>query len=105
MSQILRLKGGCALSAFRLNKLLQSAAAFVPRVSRITAEYWHFVQVDRPLNDSERARLERILSYGPASGRTDSRGDLLLVVPRIGTISPWSSKASDVAHHCGLSMV
>ncbi len=56
----------------------------------------------RSLSASERALLERLLTYGPAPSGTPPRGELLLVVPRIGTISPWSSKATDIARQCGL---
>jgi phosphoribosylformylglycinamidine synthase len=105
MSQILRMRGRNALSSFRLGKLLRSASAAVPRISRLHAEYWHFVQVARALSDAENARLERVLSYGPADGPAAARGDLMLVVPRIGTVSPWSSKATEIARHCGLDAV
>jgi phosphoribosylformylglycinamidine synthase len=104
MSQLIRLRGRTALSAFRLKKLLQSISAAAPQVS-IEAEFWHFVKVDRPLTDEEMTRLERILTYGPQGWAATESGKLLLVVPRIGTISPWSSKATDIARHCGLQMV
>ena len=105
MSQILRLRGSNALSAFRLGKLFQSFSSSVSRVSGIGAEFWHFVQLARPLVADESARLERILAYGPAPEAGTYAGELVLVVPRIGTISPWSSKATDVARHCGLEAV
>jgi phosphoribosylformylglycinamidine synthase len=105
MSQILRLRGRSALSAFRLSKLSRSATAAVSRLSSIHAEYWHFVQVARTLSAVESARLERLLTYGPADAPGAMRGDLILVVPRIGTVSPWSSKATDIARHCGLESV
>ena len=81
MSQILRLKGGAALSTFRLNKLLDSASSAVSRVSRIHAEFWHFVQVDGRLAAEEDAKLARILAYGPANAAVEARGELMLVVP------------------------
>ena len=102
MSHILRLRGSVALSAFRLDKLLESASSAVPRVSRIRAEFWHFVEAARPLEAEERARLERLLAYGPVSAPIEPQGELMLVVPRLGTMSPWSSKATDIARHCGL---
>jgi phosphoribosylformylglycinamidine synthase len=105
MSQILRLRGRNALSAFRAAKLSQSVTAAVPRVTRIHAEFWHFTQLARALSKDETARLERVLTYGPEAAAVESQGELLLVVPRIGTISPWSSKATDIARHCGLDMV
>ncbi|MBI3041368.1 MAG: phosphoribosylformylglycinamidine synthase [Betaproteobacteria bacterium] len=105
MSQILRLKGRNALSAFRSSRLLQSTTEAVPRLSGIHAGFWHFVELERALTDAESGRLERILTYGPAGSAGETRGDLLLVVPRPGTISPWSSKATDIARHCGLERV
>jgi phosphoribosylformylglycinamidine synthase len=104
MSQLIRLKGRNALSAFRLKKLLQSVRAKGVR-PRVEAEHWHFVRVSRPPTPDEASRLERILAYGAATGFVEGRGKLLLVVPRIGTISPWSSKATDIAHRCGLAFV
>ena len=105
MSQILRLRGGAALSAFRLAKLLQSVSIAVPRVSRVNSEFWHFVEIDRPLTADDRARLERLLAYGPASRSAEHRGEMILIVPRLGTVSPWSSKATDIARNCGLAAV
>src|SRR5687768_3682962 len=105
MSQISRLRGRNALSAFRAAKLSQSITAAVPRVARVHAEFWHFAQASRALSRDETARLERILTYGPASAPVEGQGELMLVVPRIGTISPWSSKATDIARQCGLEAV
>ena len=104
MSQLLRLRGRSALSAFRLSKLIRSLPGELTHV-RIAAEFWHFVQLARPLQAEEQRRLERILTYGPSTEAVSESGELLLVVPRIGTISPWSSKASDIARHCGLPAV
>lgn len=105
MSQILRLRGGAALSVFRHEKLLRSASSSVSRLSELRADYWHFVELERPLAAGENGRLQRILTYGFAAAADEPRGELLLVVPRVGTISPWSSKATDVAQHCGLAPV
>jgi phosphoribosylformylglycinamidine synthase len=81
MSQTIRLRGSVALSAFRLEKLLQSASSAVPRVSGIRSEFWHFVEIDRPLAAEERSRLERLLAYGPVTSSAEPPGELLLVVP------------------------
>ncbi|HET9404334.1 MAG TPA: phosphoribosylformylglycinamidine synthase, partial [Burkholderiales bacterium] len=105
MPHISRLRGRNALSAFRAAKLSQSIIAAVPRVSGIQAEFWHFAALSRAVSKDETARLERILAYGPEAIGVESQGDLVLVVPRIGTISPWSSKATDIARHCGLEAV
>jgi len=105
MSQVLRLRGRSALSAFRLGKLLQSATAAVPRISGIEAAFWHFARLRRALCADELKRLERILTYGPGASPVSEHGELVLVVPRLGTLSPWSSKATDIARHCGLEAV
>jgi len=104
MSQLIRLRGRSAISAFRLQKLLQKVASAVPDL-RLDAEYWHFVLLRGELTRAERERLERVLTYGPRCAPSLSEGTLQLVVPRIGTISPWSSKATDIARHCGLGKV
>jgi phosphoribosylformylglycinamidine synthase len=104
MSQLIRLRGRSALSPFRRNKLLQNTASLISGID-LDAEYWHFVMLSGELSAAEHARLERILTYGPSIAPRLQQGVLLLVVPRIGTISPWSSKATDIAHHCGLPQV
>jgi phosphoribosylformylglycinamidine synthase len=105
MSLIIRLRGSNALSAFRATKLSQFVTAAVPRVTAIQAEFWHFAQLSRALSRDETARLERVLTYGPESFAVEARGELMLVVPRLGTISPWSSKATEIARHCALEAV
>ncbi len=108
MAEILSLAGRPALSPFRVAKLLAglSQAHSAHRVASLTATYWHFVELARPLAATERDTLERILTYGPAPHEAGDRGGAeLLVVPRPGTISPWSSKATDIAHNCGLDAV
>jgi len=101
---VLKLRGRSALSPFRLEKLQNAVDRVLPR-ARVSAEFWHFVQAQRPLNDIERQRLERLLTYGPRAGAVEEDGELLLVVPRPGTISPWSSKATDIARHCSLEAI
>ncbi|WP_342754030.1 phosphoribosylformylglycinamidine synthase [Pantoea sp. MBD-2R] len=103
MMEILR--GSPALSAFRVTKLLaRFQDAHLP-VSDIYAEYVHFADVSAPLNGDEKARLQRLLKYGPSLAEHTPEGRLLLVTPRPGTISPWSSKATDIAHNCDLPQV
>ena len=102
MPTILTLRGTTALSAFRLDKL-NSQLAGVHRSLRIaSAEYRHFAELDRTLSGDQLSILQRLLEYGEASAHAADEGSLLLVVPRVGTISPWSSKATDIARHCGL---
>ena len=103
MMEILR--GSPALSAFRINKLLARFQAANLPVSAIYAEYIHFADLNAPLSADDRERLARLLKYGPSLNSHTPTGKLLLVTPRPGTISPWSSKATDIAHNCGLAQV
>src|SRR5438034_934576 len=107
MAELLSLRGRTALSSFRITKLFQALSAARPghRIAGITATFWHFVEVARALTENERDRLDRLLTYGPRTDDAAPTGALLLVVPRPGTISPWSSKATDIAHNCGLDAV
>jgi phosphoribosylformylglycinamidine synthase len=101
---VLRFRGARALSAFRLAKLVQELKKAQPAVRGVAAEFWHFVEADAAPDAGERALLERLLRYGtPPAG--DPEGEKFLVVPRLGTISPWASKATDIARNCGLGGV
>jgi phosphoribosylformylglycinamidine synthase len=105
--RLLVLPGAPALSGFRIEKLLARIAALEPAVSDLTSRFVHFADLARPLSDPELRILKQLLTYGPRIGAAvhGSEGERLLVVPREGTISPWSSKATDIAHVCGLSAV
>lgn len=102
---MLELIGSMALSGFRKQRLLKKATQVVPRVSDINAEYIHFVDVDDELAASDLEKLKRVLTYGPKKDAIKHSGVRLLVVPRASTLSPWSSKATDIAQHCGLDQV
>jgi phosphoribosylformylglycinamidine synthase len=102
---ILQLTGPPALSAFRLAKLSERLAALEPAVHSLAARFVHFVELAAPLPAAERAVLARLLEYGPALPQPADGGQCLLVAPRAGTISPWSSKATDIARVCGLESV
>ncbi len=105
---MLSLPGPAALSAFRIAKLLTRLAALDPSIQALASQFVHFVDTERALTSREAAILGRLLEYGP---RLDGLapeapdGQLLLVVPRAGTVSPWSSKATDIARVCGLGAV
>jgi len=104
---MLQLTGPPALSAFRIVKLLERLRPLEAAISGLDARFLHFIDVTRPLTASEQAILAQLLTYGPRlpeSAGTD-HGERLLVVPRLGTISPWSSKATDIAQVCGLTAV
>ncbi len=99
------LRGAPALSAFRVNKLMQACRDAQLPVTELYAEYTHFAHLSAPLSEQHSQQLAQILTYGPRMEEHTPEGKLLLVVPRPGTISPWSSKASDIARNCGLSEV
>lgn len=103
---MLQLRGAPALSAFRHAKLLATLRASVPEITELYAEYVHFVDVEGDLGPAEHALLEQLLDYGPSYAEERlTEGLAVLVVPRIGTQSPWSSKATDIAHNCGLTQI
>jgi len=103
---MLILRGAPALSSFRSEKLLASLQSRVPGVTRVSAEYVHFADLDAPLSDAQQQVLAQLLTYGPkAESEVAESGELFLVVPRPGTISPWASKATDIARNCGLTEV
>jgi len=102
---ILRLPGPPALSSFRTEKLLAEIQAAVPNIVGISANYEHIVDLNDDLSASELDVLQELLRYGPALSEAHISGVQFLIVPRLGTISPWSSKATDIAHNCGLEKV
>jgi phosphoribosylformylglycinamidine synthase len=114
-SLFLTLRGPIALSPFRLEKLVKPLTAAHPEIRGLSAEFVHVVSLAQPLSADERSVLEKLLTYGTYSikveegrafsGKNGSNAPPILVFPRIGTISPWASKATDIAHNCGLANV
>ena len=102
MSTVLKFRGAQALSEFRRAKLLPRLEDIHPGTRSLAAEFWHFVEADAVPQPGERALLERLLRYGRPLAGEHCRETPILVVPRLGTISPWSSKATDIARNCGL---
>ncbi len=102
---MLALRGAPALSAFRHEKLLSVIQATVPEVTGLYAEFMHFADLSEQLSAEQQEVLQQILRYGPKADVQEPSGDLFLVIPRLGTISPWSSKATDIVHNCGLQMI
>lgn len=102
---MLQLPGGLALSEFRKNKLLTSLQNVVPAVTDIQANYMHFVETENALDDNASQVLDSLLHTESLTELSGNDVHTFLVIPRPGTISPWSSKASDIAHNCGLSDV
>ena len=102
---MLLIPGPPALSGFRLEKLLRRIQALEPTVKALRADFEHYVATHAPLAAAEQTVLEQLLTYGVERPRAAGCGQSLWVVPRLGTISPWSSKASDIARLCGLPSV
>ncbi len=96
-------EGGNALPDFRAQALLARLQAVAPRVTAVAARHVHWVASASELTREEHDKLAALLRYGDAyAGTVD--GTLIVVAPRLGTVSPWASKATDIAHNCGLAL-
>jgi phosphoribosylformylglycinamidine synthase len=102
---MLPIPGPPALSDSATAKTLDRLRRDNPAVASLYAEFVHFVDLDGALTPAERFVLDKLLQYGPRRERRTPFGHSLLVVPRVGTISPWSSKATDIARICALAHV
>ncbi|MEY3696272.1 MAG: phosphoribosylformylglycinamidine synthase, partial [Pseudomonadota bacterium] len=101
---MLILPGANALSAFRIQRLLAQLKAFEPAITSVSGRYLHFVDSTAELSEDDTQRLMAMLTYGePFEGQTE--GEPFIVLPRFGTISPWASKATDIAHNCGMAHI
>ena len=105
--QVILLSGSSALSAFRTQRLLDQFAALDLPIAGVQARYEHVILAAGDLESDELARLGALLDYGvPLQAPMALDGALVLrVYPRLGTVSPWASKATDIAHNCGLTKV
>ena len=104
--QTLILDGGNALSEFRIQQLLPRLQVICPDVTGLSGHFLHLVASESPLSDDAQKVLASLLTYGdPAVPTANSKLDWhLCVSPRLGTVSPWASKATDIAHNCGLTV-
>ena len=104
---MLILPGSNALSAFRKHRLLAQLQAAAPAVTGIDSHFVHFVDSAAALDDAEQARLAAMLTYGEPAAAPAEGGAVeeFFVIPRFGTISPWASKATDIAHNCGMAQI
>jgi len=95
--------GGNALSPFRAQQLQPALEAIHPKIAAIAARFVHLVATDAAPTPEQQERLTALLTYGdPYQGPLD--GAAIIVTPRLGTVSPWASKATDIAHNCGLPL-
>jgi phosphoribosylformylglycinamidine synthase len=96
-------EGASALSDFRIAQVLPRLAEISPQIQGIAARFVHLVATSAPLDDAQKQTLSALLTYGePYAGPTD--GPVIVVSPRIGTVSPWASKATDIARNCGFDV-
>lgn len=96
-------EGGNALSRFRAQQLLPALVAIHPRITGVSARHVHLVAQEEAPDVVARNRLGALLSYGePYAGPKE--GWALYVTPRLGTVSPWASKATDIARNCGIAV-
>ncbi|SAY50759.1 phosphoribosylformylglycinamidine synthase [Neisseria weaveri] len=107
MSVVLPLRGVAALSDFRIEKLLQKAAAAGLPKAELSSEFWYFVSSESALNNETATKLQALLEAESVEKTPEAENSLhlFLITPRIGTISPWASKATDIAHNCGLGEI
>ncbi len=95
--------GGRALSTSKTTQLLAQAQQVAPQITAVASQWVHWVQTDTAPNAATLAKLQALLTYGePAASATGS--ELIVVMPRLGTVSPWASKATDIARNCGLQI-
>ncbi|MFN3790347.1 phosphoribosylformylglycinamidine synthase [Massilia sp.] len=104
---MLILPGSNALSAFRSQRLLSQLQAVAPSIAAVQARFYHFIDASAPLSVDDTERLSAMLTYGEPAAQTLYEGvtEEFFVIPRLGTISPWASKATDIAHNCGMHHV
>ncbi len=104
MAEILKLRGGAAFSPARLARIERALNDAQPGLKGVQAEHWYFIELSSALAGDERDRLRSLIGAHEAED-AQAVGTRLVVVPRLGTISPWSSKATDIAHQCGFDQI
>ncbi|MBS0305957.1 MAG: phosphoribosylformylglycinamidine synthase, partial [Proteobacteria bacterium] len=102
-ANLIHLEGGNALTPLRAAALLARLQAAVPRVAGVTARHVHWVAFDAPPARAQLDAVAGLLDYGPPCIAAHD-GERVVVMPRLGTVSPWASKASDIAHNCGIAV-
>ena len=104
---MLILPGSNALSAFRSQRLLNQLQIAAPAITAVQARFYHFIDTAAPLTPEDTARLDALLTYGEpfTQAARDGAVEEFFVIPRLGTISPWASKATDIARNCGMAHI
>src|SRR5579863_1391390 len=101
---MLQFRGGPALSPFRIRILLEKLQKRLPGIAQLDTQFLYFVDAEGTPGAADRKLLEKLLNDGDPVPPPPA-GTPLLVVPRLGTVSPWASKATDIAHICGLKKI
>ena len=102
---MIEIKGPPSHSPFRLQQLLEELRKLSDSIENLGARYTHFINATNQLNQKELGVLKILLTYGPDWDMGPEQGQKIIVVPRLGTISPWSSKATEIARLSGLSTI
>ncbi|MCG6969128.1 MAG: phosphoribosylformylglycinamidine synthase, partial [Gammaproteobacteria bacterium] len=102
---MLTLFGNTALSAFRIQKLLQQISTVAPNIESVSTQFVHLVDCVGELSPQQHDILTKLLQYGPQQSTTGNAQADVFVIPRVGTVSPWSSKATDIARNCNLNTI
>ena len=100
------IEGGNALSPFRINQLLPKLQAVNDKISHLSARFVHLAATETPPDEALSSKLQSLLTYGEPAEQVQKTANIvqIIVAPRLGTVSPWASKASDIAHNCGLAV-
>jgi phosphoribosylformylglycinamidine synthase len=99
--------GASALSDFRQTRLLDTLRQIDANIVAVRGQFLHFVNASEPLSADDSARIDALMHYGAPFEPAAEKGttETFVVLPRFGTVSPWASKATDIAQHCGLAQV
>lgn len=103
--ELMLVPGGSALPPFRIEARLARILEVAPQVSALTAHHVYVVASDEELSDGDAQAVTRVLLDGEQSAAHDDDATSIVIAPRLGTISPWSSRATEVLHNCGLDSV
>ena len=99
---LMHFEGGDALPTFRAQALLARLQAVCPRITGVSARFVHWAAFDTPPAAADVDKLQALLNYGDAALPAREASERVVVMPRLGTVSPWASKATDIARNCGL---
>ena len=104
-SEVICIDGQQALSDFRIRKLNEILSIIDSSIKINDAAFRYYIQLSGSLDQENMTRLSALLLSGEPTIKRNNQSSQVNVVPRIGTISSWSSKATDITHACGITMV